>query len=90
MRDAIMLRIILAILLAGTLVGCVTSEGPYSRTAVTPLEPQRAAPSVNRQGSATQTVQAPRQGKMRAALRQRALGPVAHRAQYPIILGAAF
>ena len=89
-RDTTMSKSIVAIVLAGTLVGCVTSEGPYNRTAVTTFEPQRAAPSVNRQGKATQTVQAPRRQKIQVALQQRALGPLAHRVEYPIILGAAF
>jgi hypothetical protein len=89
-RDTAMSRSIVAVLLAGTLVGCVTSEGPYSRTAVTALERQPATPPVNREGKATQISQAPRHQKMQVALRQRATGPLAHRTEYPIILGAAF
>jgi hypothetical protein len=86
-----MSKVIAAVILVSALTGCVTSDGPYSRTAVTTLEPQRAAPSVNRQPKATQTaIQVPRRQRAQVALRQRAIGPVAHKAEFPIILGAAF
>ena len=86
-----MSRTIVAILLAGTLGGCVTSEGPYSHSAITSLEPQRAAPAVaNRPAKTTQTAQAPRRRKIQVALQQKALGSFVHRAEYPIVLGTAF
>ena len=86
-----MSRIIVAIVLAGTLAGCVTSEGPYSRSALTSVAPQRPAPvATNRPTKATQTAHAPRRQKVQVAMQQRALGPLMHRAENPLILGAAF
>jgi hypothetical protein len=72
-----MSRIIAAVILVSALAGCVTSEGPYSRSAITSLEPQRAAPvATNRSAKPTQTAEAPRRKILRA--------------EYPIILGTAF
>jgi hypothetical protein len=86
-----MWRLIAAAVLLSALAGCVTSEGPYSRSAITSLESQRAAPAVaSRPAKATQTAQAPRRRKIQVALRQRALGSLVHRAEYPIVVGTAF
>jgi hypothetical protein len=72
-----MSRIIAAVILVGALAGCVTSEGPYSRSAMTSLAPQRPAPAAtNRPAKPTQTAEAPRRQIQRA--------------EYPIILGTAF
>jgi hypothetical protein len=84
-------RLVVAAVLLSALAGCVTSEGPYSRSAITSLEPQRAVPAVaNRPAKPTQTAQAPRRPKIQVALQQRRLGSFVHRAEYPLILGTAF
>ena len=86
-----MSRFIAAVILVTALAGCVTSEGPYSRSALTSVAPQRPAPvATNRPAKATQTAHAPRRQKVQVAMQQRALGPLVHRAENPLILGAAF
>ena len=87
-----MTRLMLAVVLASSVAGCIT-DGPYSRSTVSSLEPQRVAPAVRPQVpqvKQTQTAQAPQRQKLQVSLRQRAQGPLVHRAEYPIILGAAF
>ena len=85
-----MLRIVSAALLVSVLAGCVTSEGPYSRSATSSLERERAPRSVNQREKSTQTAHAPLPGKVQVSLRQRALTPLSHRAEYPMMLGTAF
>jgi hypothetical protein len=71
-----MSRIIAAVILVSALAGCMTSEGPYSRSAITSLEPQRAAPvATNRPAKPTQTAEAPRAANRPAKPTQTAEAP---------------
>jgi ABC-type uncharacterized transport system auxiliary subunit len=90
-RVTAMSRIIAAVVLMSALAGCVTAEGPYSNSSISSLEPQRTAPSATkRPAKETQTARVWQGKKIQVSLHQRALGPLVHRAEYPIILGAAF
>jgi hypothetical protein len=77
-----MLRIIAAAILVSALSGCVTSEGPYTRSNISSVERPRTEQA--------QTARAPRRQTIQVSLHQRAYGPLVRRADYPIILGAAF
>ncbi len=58
MRAMSMSRIVAAAFLVSVLAGCVTSEGPYSRSAVSSLERERASHSVSRREKSAQTAHA--------------------------------
>jgi hypothetical protein len=85
-----MLRIFAAIILVSTLAGCVTTDGPYSRSNVTSLEPQRTVQVATPRAKPVQAAQVPQRQKIQVSLQQRAYGPQVRRADYPLILGAAF
>jgi len=90
-----MSRLVLAGILASLLAGCVTSEGPYSTSAVGTFEPRHASQVADehRQGArvAAERRQAAQVASRRVSLPQTAHAPVARReAQASLILGAAF
>jgi hypothetical protein len=78
-----MSRIVPAAFLVSVLAGCVTSEAPYSRSAISSLERERAPHSVSRREKSTQTAHAPLSRKIQVSLRR-------YGAEYPMILGTAF
>ncbi len=82
-----MTRIFAAVILVSALSGCVTSDDLYNRSAISQYQVE---PAARRPVKPTQAAQAPHRRRIQVSLQQRARGPLVRRAEYPIILGAAF
>jgi hypothetical protein len=80
---------IFAVMVVSVVGGCVTTDGPYS--VIAPSQREHAAQVASHQrAKPTQTARAPQRQRIQVSLQQRALGPLVHKAEYPVVLGVAF
>jgi hypothetical protein len=83
-----MSKLIFAGILISLVGGCVTTDGPYS--VIAPSQREHATQVAHQRAKPTQIVRAPQRQRIQVSLQQRALGPLVHKAEYPVVVGIAF